>query len=118
MYRRPSAAAVRVSLKTSWRSKMEIKERKAALRAVVRTLSERAVRAREEERLRLQARRRIKLENRFKAQQFQQISSAKKIAQMTKKKRRKLKAVADVGPAPSQGTQSRGQQQSPMLASG
>jgi hypothetical protein len=42
---------------------MELKERKAALRAVVRTLSERAVRAREEERLRLQARRRSEGQN-------------------------------------------------------
>ena len=37
---------------------MEAKERKAALRAAMRTLTERAVRAREQERLQLQARRR------------------------------------------------------------
>ena len=40
------------------REKMEIKERKAALRGVIRILAQRGVRAREEERLRLQARRR------------------------------------------------------------
>ena len=41
------------------RHKMEVKERKAGLRAAVRTLAERAVKAREQERQALQERRRF-----------------------------------------------------------
>jgi hypothetical protein len=71
VHKRPCASACKVSTRTSWQFKMELKEKKKALRGVLAKLKVNAVRAKEEERKRLQMSREIKLRNRLKSEQYQ-----------------------------------------------
>mmetsp|Transcript_38126 Transcript_38126/g.59458 ORF Transcript_38126/g.59458 Transcript_38126/m.59458 type:complete len:210 (-) Transcript_38126:75-704(-) len=91
--KRSSASAMRITMRTSWRDKMELKEKKAALRGVVNKLRIDAVRAKETTRLLLQARRKIVLENRLENSDFQLVTNPKKIAAMNKKQRQKLRSI-------------------------
>jgi hypothetical protein len=77
---RPRAAACRVSLHTSWADKMEQKERKAILRGVVASLRDKARLAKADARVKLQARRALKLRGRLDAQTYQIISNPAKVS--------------------------------------
>lgn len=91
--RRPSAGAAKVSFKTSWRQKMELKEKRAALKGIVNKLQAKAVAAKEAERHRLQARRLVRLQNRRYAEQYQIVSNPTKLAKKTKKELRKMRRI-------------------------
>ena len=93
LYKRPSAHASQLSLSTTWREKMELKERKAAMRGVVAKLRIRAREAKEEQRLKLQARRQQRLENRLAGEKYQIITNRHKLAKMNLRARRRLKAL-------------------------
>jgi len=93
LHKRPSARASQISLCTTWREKMEMKERKAALRGVVAKLRIKAREAKEEQRLKLQTKRMHKLQNRMSAETYQTITNPAKLAKMNKRQRRHLKAL-------------------------
>lgn len=93
IHKRPSARACQISLSTTWRQKMEMKERKAALRGVVAKLRIKAKEAKEEQRLKLQTKRMHRLENRQSAESYQVITNPAKLAKMNKRQRRHLKAL-------------------------
>jgi hypothetical protein len=78
---------------TSWKFKMEQKEKKAALRGVLSKLRVKAEQAKRAERERLQARREIKLRNRLRAEQYQIVKNPVKLAKMSKKQRGGLRRM-------------------------
>ncbi|EKX53736.1 hypothetical protein GUITHDRAFT_132803 [Guillardia theta CCMP2712] len=82
-----------------YRQKMELKERKAAMKGIVDKLRVKAIEAKEQERMKLQERRRIKLENRLSNEKYQSaVPVDNQPSQDCAHEQKRAKEVEDLAP--------------------